>query len=546
LLARLSAALKWAGGIATVVSLLLGVNSLMGLYQNTLEKREAVSEISAAADQLRDDGDYARAWKLYDQAAALDPGSRRVRRGQEQLAQQWLPHVHITGNETFSDIVDLTLPVLMRALVNAEGTEAADIQALVGWSHYLEQRERRVEDIDVPGLYRRALQLDADNAIANLFLGHWYISQEENLKNGLLHFQRALDSGKHRSLVRSYQWSALSNLKRSSSTGDELHIAMRAQQLLMISDMLRNKEPLVSGRTDNMPYETISAYGQPYRKAYDWFNAVLPVLTAEQHVQLVEAMIPQLSQSQSTQVAAQFVLARLYEYAKQVDRALVIYQQLDGILTATDNYREPVDDALQRLTGKPGHYHLLREQPLLFHSQSLRRLHYSDKDFIRAANYFYQLPENRQGSYEGDSIESVITTLTQANQRIEQWLASDTAEDQQRALVELYWQTNHGKGSLLLHYRALARSIELYQQLVANDRLLTWMKIDANYQLACAYSLQSVSLASAERPVIKQQAVAALLASIQLGYEGWQSIKNDPNLDAIRDHPDYLRIMSGR
>jgi hypothetical protein len=545
-LARLSAALKWAGAIATVVSLLLGVSSLIGLSQNSLEKREAVEEISAAADQLRDDGDYARAWQLYDQAAALDPGSRRVRRGQEQLAQRWLPHVHITGNETFTDIVNLTLPVLMRALVNAKGEEAADIQALVGWAHYLEQRERPVRDANVPGLYRRALQLDAGNAIANLFLGHWYISQEEDLDKGMMHFQRALDSGKHRALVRGYQWSALSNLKRSTSMGSEKHIALRRQQLRMMFEMLSNEEPWVTARSDSMPNETISAYGQPYRPAYDWFDAVLPTLTAEQHLQLLTAMMPLLGPSQSTQASAKFLLARLYEYAQQSKQALAIYQQLDDTLTATDNYREPVDQALERLTGTPGRYRLLREQPLLFHSQSLSRLRYSDKDFIRAVNYFTELPSDIQGSYEGDSIEPAIATLTQASLRLEQWLMPVTAEEQQRELVELYWKINEAKGKLLLHSRALPRSIDLYKQLASDDRLRTWMLIDANYQLACAYSLQSISVVSAEQTRTKQQAVAALLKSIKLGYEGWQHIKRDSDLDAIRDQAEYRRIMSGR
>jgi len=189
-----AAALEWIGGIATVVSLVLAVNSLINLFQTQFEKREALHELADAADQLRDDGDFARAWALYSDAEKLDPGSRRVRRGQEALVEEWLPNVQITGTETFTDIVNKALPVLMRALVRSDGAKKADFQALVGWAHYLEQRERKIQDTDVPGLYRRALVLDSDNTYANTFLGHWYYSQTEDMEQGSVHFERALSS----------------------------------------------------------------------------------------------------------------------------------------------------------------------------------------------------------------------------------------------------------------------------------------------------------------------------------------------------------------
>jgi len=48
-----------------------------------------------------------------------------------------------------------------------------------------------------------------------------------------------------------------------------------------------------------------------------------------------------------------------------------------------------------------------------------------------------------------------------------------------------------------------------------------------------------------EREQDKEQAVANLLKIIEFGYNKWEHIKRDADLDAIRDHPDYIRVMTG-
>jgi len=542
LFGHFAAALKWIGGIATVVSLVLAVNSLINLSQIQIEKREALYELADAADQLRDDGDYARAWALYLDAEKLDSGSRRVRRGQEILAEQWLPNIHITGDETFTDIVNLTLPTLMRALVRAEGSAKADFQALIGWSHYLEQRERRIQDADVPALYARALELDPSNVYANTFLGHWYFSQEGDLEKGKAHFIRALDSGKHRSFVRDYQWSALSNLKHKTTTGDAKHILVRGEQLKMIQQMMTFGEPWVIGRRDTMPREALEAYGQPHRSKYDWFEQLWPVLEPEQHLQLVTSMEGEFTEHSYLRPLGQFLLGRIHEKSNHRQQALEIYQQLDSSLLANDRLRVAVDTALERMTGQLPGYGLLRTDPLAFHANSLTNKAFEHADYALAMDYFDELVSMVHYQQELDKVELAIEALKKGAARLAQ------SEGQERSeLIDSYWNLNGALGELLLYQRSLDESVVQFKMLAEDQNLRRWMQMDAYYNLACSLSLRSqTGTDAAQQLQDKEQAVASLLQTIEFGYNKWEHIKRDADLDAIRHHPNYIRVMTGR
>lgn len=82
-------ALKWIAGVATVISLLMGMQSLNAIYRSQHERDEAVQELVEAAAKLRDDGNHRRAWGVYQEAQELNPASRLVRRGLEELAKFW-------------------------------------------------------------------------------------------------------------------------------------------------------------------------------------------------------------------------------------------------------------------------------------------------------------------------------------------------------------------------------------------------------------------------------------------------------------------------
>lgn len=545
---RIAEALKWAGGIATVVSLILGVNSLVGLYQGQLEKREAVAELAAAANQLRLDSDFERSWQLYDQAQKLEPGSRLVRRGQERLVIDWLPNVHITGDETFTAIVNKTLPVLMRALVRTKGSKAADIQALIGWAHALEQRERGVIDTDVPDLYSRALELDPENAYANAFLGHWLLSEKKDLLDGTRHFAVALKSGRHREFVRNYQWGGLLNYLRRTSTGSADHIAARKEQLKMLSQMLANGEPWLKGSARSMPREAIEAYGNPYRQSEDWFDQVWPVLAPEEHIKLVSTMVKEVEQVDFLSLAARFLLGRIYEKQGNNEQSLSYFRVLDQQVTSNNMLRVPLDAALQRLTGEITEHAAMRENPLQFYDQVLKTADLQSDEYQRALDYFSGLTAEIASRNQLEKVEPAIEILGTAYDRITAALKTTGGKDStQTELISRYYVLSDQLGSLLLYSRKLDRSVDVFGTLAGDKRLSNWQRLEANYNLACSLSLRSEQKQDADgRKADRDAAVQSLIESISFGYDDWDHIKRDADLEPIRRNPEYIRVMSGR
>jgi hypothetical protein len=86
----ISTVLKWIGGAVTVISLLVGVRTLTGIYQDWGERRDAVQELVNAADWLIKTQHYPQAWEMYTEARELSPSAPAVRAGQFELAKLWL------------------------------------------------------------------------------------------------------------------------------------------------------------------------------------------------------------------------------------------------------------------------------------------------------------------------------------------------------------------------------------------------------------------------------------------------------------------------
>jgi len=470
-----------------------------------------------------------------------------VRRGQEELVIDWLPNVHITGEETFTSIVNKTLPILMRALVRSKGEKAADIQALVGWAHSLEARERGITDTDVPGLYRRALELDPQNPYANTFLGHWLLTEKGDLAGGMDYFAKALSSGRHREFVRSYEWGGLLNYLRTTSTGSPEHIEARKAQLKMLSSMLENDEPWLTGGSRAMPWEAIDAYGRPHRPDDDWFEEVWPVLTPEQHLRLVGEAADQVGESDFQYLAARYLLGRIHEKGGQKDLALACYRELDQELGINSLLREPVDQAILRLTGEATKFVLMREQPLQFHGQSLLTAGYDTNDYNLAMDYFSGLVSDILARQQLDKVEEARLALSQGLGRVARDFNGNTSVENPRELRDRYYTVASNLGSILLYSRILDQSVALYNSLSGDERLANWMRLDAYYNLACSLSLRSVSRSGAEARLADREAAArSLKECVRLGFDDWDLLKRDPDLEALHNHPDFIRIASGR
>jgi tetratricopeptide (TPR) repeat protein len=547
-----AAALKWTGGAVTVVSLLVGIQNLNGLYRDHLARQAAVAELVTGAERLADVGDFRRAWEMYEQAIAQGPASARARQGQIDLAMRWLPRARVVGEEKFSGIVDTTLPALTRGLATARGPRAADLLALLGWAHYLERKDRGVTDVDIPGLYAEALKEGPDSVYAHTFRGHWLISEEDNLEDGLPHFEAALAAGEQREFVRRFQWSALRNRWHGTSSGSEPRIAVLRAALRMANDMRHHGEPLLDERQRS---DLLRGYGE--RFAGESLTDILPALPPEEHLALLRWLVDGADADRATVPPSRFVIGRLQEIQGDVASALATYRALDPTVSSNYALREPLDEALERLTGVKTESAREREDPLTFHAEVLRTADAADPRFAASLDFIDRIVHAALSRSEMDGTAWAIRTLEGVKARLAEMVQPGVPGDASdppaaaEAVIEAYQEARDLLGTLYLVTRNLDGAIAELEGLAADLDPGTWRRRGSLYDLACAYSLRSGTHGTGPSGSDRQaadieHAIAALDRTIAEGYTDWDHIKGDSDLDGLRGHPRYLQLMAGR
>lgn len=541
---RFAQAVKWAAGIATFVSLLAGLNGLLGVHRNLTNRREAVRELTQAGDRLRADGDCRRAWELYARAAELDPTSPLVRRGREGVARDWLLDVRITGEERFSDVVDAVLPVLLTAYHRSKGPEKADYLALVGFSHYLEARDRPVDDVDVPSIYRAALEEDADNVLANTFLGHWLISERSDLVDGCPHLETAVSNADAEELpfVRSFQWSAFRNMARVAYTDDAEVARLDRERVKAAHSMLSRSEPLPrSTRHRNLAGEVWEAYVDD---DFERFDATWGALEPAEHRRLVAVVADMLAagrfDGERLRFERRLLAARMDEAEGLTERAVLALEELEAEIPVASRLRIPLDAALERLVGAPSESARLRDEPTAYHLDRLRTAPPGSQAFEDALDFVRGMT-NRVSYHSAADVRLAIESMGAALEGI----AAGAGPGSERPAG--YLEVLRARAALQLASRALDGAIADFDE-AARLAESEWDRASTLYDLACSYSLRSARRApeSDEQRVDRGRAVDALAAAIDAGYDDWTHLKQDGDLDPIRDVPRYAGLVAGR
>jgi len=210
--------LKWIGGIAAVVSLIIGVTKVSNLVQSWSERRQAVEELVEASYLRETTADFQAAWGLMEDALKLDPSSALARKKQVFLAMKWLRSI---GFRSLDDkeaklVGNLLLPVLYRGAVSKDNTFSADILAHIGLAGYIERKELRIYRINPLTHYKLALEKDSANVYGHTLMGKWIIytqkqkeCEQETLDKALHHFSAAMATKKEHDYVQKAQFASL-------------------------------------------------------------------------------------------------------------------------------------------------------------------------------------------------------------------------------------------------------------------------------------------------------------------------------------------------
>jgi tetratricopeptide (TPR) repeat protein len=331
-------ALKWIGGVAAVISLLLGLNQVTGVLQTFRVHHKEFAEAMKAGELEQERGDYPAAFDSFKRAVELDPVDRDAQKHQAQAAMLWLENVQ-TRERSFTDTANLILPALDKSLSSAKGQDAADLLAHIGWANFLKSRDGSGSPEIIAQSYQEAVKLDEHNPYANAMWAHWILWQNGDAKQAKEHFAAALESGRARPYVRELQLSAYQNV----------HSADNDAELLRIANQMRVQGEPIEPREQRWIFEQIflSDLNDPAE-----FAQVMRALKPEDAL----ATYDWLSSGQTSSdlpLRRGYVVAFALEVAGQPAEALAQYKALQQQLQQSRTHyslTSSVNDAVQRLS----------------------------------------------------------------------------------------------------------------------------------------------------------------------------------------------------
>ena len=568
---------KWIAGAVTVISLVGAVQGLWDVYGEWRHTRVALEENLVAAELLRHDGNFAEAWAMQDMALELSPASLDIRRRQADLAMQWLRETETPEAMTFAALADKTEPVLYRGLVGADAGRSADILAHIALGTYLRGLETR-EHGNEGRLLEQALASDADNVHANALMGFWIVydgdDKAEAMAAASAHFERALAHADGPEFVREWQLMALRNaLDRRAEVEAAEKIALGRRVLVVADAMRKEGSPAPTGRTAQM---ILDVHGGTRRQG-EHVDSLLDALEPDRYL----ATLAWLTEGEdlSRRPQTRYVIARLHERSGNQADAAAIYSSLaeqpDGHSNKDFNVR--VDEALQRLTGEPtaravdrGKRKYLNDpmpedaDPWEFHAETLLNFDpvWRGRNLSAALEFFE--PYERSSPARQRSNEA-LALLDDARDRVRAYLDPREREWAEHGFQLINDRANAkiARANLRDVWWTLA-SISMvagdWERAIAELDDLTRRAEDeapgVRYDLACSYSRRSetyadTAIGEARRTADQRLALASLDAAVKGWNSGgdevdWAHIKQDRDLDAVRDTQRYQALVAGR
>jgi hypothetical protein len=220
--------MSWAGRASALIGLFVsfagGVTWLINHHRKSTE-REA--KIALAQTQTKQ-GEYQAAADTYDAILKADPADNEVLEQQLDVGMQWAENFHALGSESqyIAGRLDEIMSVLDAGLTRSKGSRAADVQAHIGWAHWLNEHIAHREFGDAAEKnFRAALSADPNNVYANAMLGNLILQNHGNVTEADTHFKIALATGKVRPFVRGLQLGGLIYLERPGACAEMVRTA---------------------------------------------------------------------------------------------------------------------------------------------------------------------------------------------------------------------------------------------------------------------------------------------------------------------------------
>jgi tetratricopeptide (TPR) repeat protein len=335
-----------ASGIATLIGLCVtlggGVTWLVRHHQQS-EARKAQMVLSETQSQQ---GDYQAAAETYGGILKDDPTDKPALDGQLSAAEAWVENFDVSDADgqdpaaAAGKMLDQIMPILVAGMARAQAAPAkADIEAHVGWAHFLNEKiAERESDTAAESDLRAALKLDPNNVYANAMLGNWLLQKNGDFNEAIHCFALAAATGKERPLVRTYELDGLLGVE---------HTGAHAELVRVANAMRKDGEPLDEEdkiRILNLCF-TLGA------TSYEEFSEALRAIPPDEE-RLTYQWLDANESDDNRQTDGRFVEANLLEVEGQRAEALKQFQELKKELKDSPGpLKDQVDAAIRRLRG---------------------------------------------------------------------------------------------------------------------------------------------------------------------------------------------------
>ncbi|HXR39275.1 MAG TPA: hypothetical protein VN776_09285 [Terracidiphilus sp.] len=344
--------MSWVGGITALIGLFASIAGGVTWFVNHRKQQaELIAKMALAQAQAKQ-GEYQAAIQSYADILKTDPLYRPALDQQLNTAMLWVEDFHVIAREgqnaaeMAAPALDQIMAILDSGLTRSKGSQAADIQAHIGWAYWwaywlnqhIAEREFGSAASAAEQNLRGALATDPSNVYANAMLGKWMLQSGGSLTEAIHHLDLAVSTGKARPFVRRLQLGGLIYLDKKGA---------RAELLKAANDMRKSGEPLDEDHRRRILGFCFDPVVTDFGEFSESLSAAPPDETWKTYLWLDE--MPEDEQSQST--VHDLLAANLLELSGQRREAREKYRLLQQQLPNQPGIlRNSVDAAAARVS----------------------------------------------------------------------------------------------------------------------------------------------------------------------------------------------------